>query len=35
MYVRSRVSEFRSPIASKANLLEVLVSSIVNATRGM
>jgi Cdc6-like AAA superfamily ATPase len=35
LYVRSRVSEFRSPIASKANLLEVLVSSIVNATRGM
>jgi hypothetical protein len=35
LYVRSRVSEFRSPVASRFDLLEVLVSSIVNATRGM
>lgn len=34
-YVRSRISEFRSPVASKPDLLESLVSSIVNATGGM
>jgi hypothetical protein len=35
LYVRSRVSEFRSPVSSTSDLLELLVSSIVNATRGM
>ena len=34
-YVMSRVSEFRSPVASKPDLLENLVSSIVSATGGM
>lgn len=34
-YVRSRVGEFRSRVASKPDLLEDLVSSIVDATGGM
>jgi Cdc6-like AAA superfamily ATPase len=34
-YVRSRVSEFRSRVASKRDLLETLVSGIINATGGM
>lgn len=34
-YVKSRVSDFRSPVASKTELLQNLVSSIVSATEGM
>jgi hypothetical protein len=35
LYIRSRVGEFCSPVASNPDLLEIIVSSIVNATGGM
>jgi len=34
-YVRSRVCEFRSPVASKPDLLDTLVSNMINTTGGM
>lgn len=35
MYIISRFGEFRSPVASKPDLLGILVSSVVKATGGM